>query len=186
MAEKIKTTEAPSKSRKGCVEVLTGDGKGKTTSALGTVLRSVGHGFKACIVVFMKGDYPYGEFETLSKIPNVTVATFGSRKFTNPEKVKPKERDQAEKALACGRKAMLSGNYDIVVLDEVNVAVAWKLIKLEDVIQLIQDKPPYVELILTGRYADPEIIKLADLVTECLKVKHPFDEGILSRKGIEY
>jgi cob(I)alamin adenosyltransferase len=166
--------------------VLTGDGKGKTTAALGTVLRSLGHGFKACIVVFMKGDYPYGEFQTLSQLPGVKVATFGFREFTNPEKVKPEEIDQAEQALAFARKAMLSGDYDIVVLDEVNVAVAWKLVKLDEVVKLIRDKPSNVELILTGRYADPELIKRADLVTECLKVKHPYDEGILSREGIEY
>lgn len=166
--------------------MLTGDGKGKTTAALGTVLRSLGHGFKACIVVFMKGDYPYGEFQTLSQLPGVKVATFGFREFTNPAKPKPEEIEEAEKALAYARKAMLSGEYNIIVMDEVNVAVAWKLIKLDDVIKLIKDKPPDVELILTGRYADPELIKRADLVTECLKVKHPYDEGLLSREGIEY
>lgn len=187
MAEKVKARSTSAKrAHRGCVQVLTGDGKGKTTAALGTVLRSLGHGFKVCVVVFMKGDYPYGEWQTLSQLPNVKVATFGFREFTNPAKVKPEEIDQAEQALAFARKAMLSGDYDIVVLDEVNVAVAWKLVKLDEVVKLIRDKPPNVELILTGRYADPELIKRADLVTECLKIKHPYDEGLLSREGIEY
>jgi cob(I)alamin adenosyltransferase len=81
---------------------------------------------------------------------------------------------------------MLSGNYDLVVLDEVNVAVAWKLVELDEVIRLIKDKPPNVELILTGRYADPKLVQLADLVTECLKIKHPYDEGVAARRGVEY
>jgi cob(I)alamin adenosyltransferase len=81
---------------------------------------------------------------------------------------------------------MLSGNYDLVVLDEVNVAVAWKLVELDEVIRLLKDKPPDVELILTGRYADTKLIQLADLVTECLKIKHPYDEGVVARRGVEY
>jgi len=88
--------------------------------------------------------------------------------------------------LAAAREAIISGSYDLVVLDEINVAVAWKLIELDEVVKLIGDKPQNVELILTGRYADVELIKLADLVTECLKIKHPYDEGITSREGIEY
>jgi len=178
--------KSPKTSRLGCVQVFTGEGKGKTTAALGTVLRALGHGLRAYIAVFMKGDYPYGEWETLSKLPNVTVATFGFREFTDPANIKPEERDEAKRALAAAREAMLSGRYDTVVLDEVNVAVAWKLIELDEVIKLIGDKPRPVELILTGRYADRELIKRADLVTECLKIKHPYDEGITSREGIEY
>jgi len=172
--------------RQGQIQVLTGDGKGKTTAALGTVLRALGHGLRVYIVVFMKGDYPYGEFDILSKLPNVTVATFGFRDFTDPANVKPEEIEQAKQALAAAREAIISGSYDLVVLDEINVAVAWKLIELDEVVKLIGDKPQNVELILTGRYADVELIKLADLVTECLKIKHPYDEGITSREGIEY
>jgi len=170
----------------GLVHIFTGNGKGKTTAALGTILRAVGHGLKVYIVFFMKGDYPYGERKTLSQLPNVTVDSFGSMEFCNPKRVKPEEIEQAKQALAAARKAMLSGNYDLVVLDEVDVAIAFDLIKLDEIIKLIQDKPSNVELILTGRYADSKLIEMADLVTEMVKIKHPFDKGIKARKGIEY
>ena len=176
----------PENVRRGCVQVLTGDGKGKTTAALGTVVRASGHGLRAYITVFMKGDYPYGEWNAMAKLPNVTVKTFGFREFTDPDNIKPEEIEQAKQALAAAREAMLSGDYDLVVLDEVNVAIAFKLIGVEGVLQLIKDKPENVELILTGRYADTELVKQADLVTECLKIKHPYDLGITSREGFEY
>ena len=172
--------------KKGLVQVFTGDGKGKTSAALGVVLRALGHGLRVCFVAFMKGDYPYGEWEVLSKLPNVKIARFGFRTFTDPASVKPEEIEQAKRALAVAREAMLGGDYDLVVLDEVNVAVAWKLVELDEVVRLINDKPENVELILTGRYADTRLVQLADLVTECLKIKHPYDEGTLGRKGIEY
>ena len=173
-------------SGQGLVQVFTGDGKGKTTAALGTVMGALGQGLRVYIVIFMKGDYPYGERNILSQLPNVDVASFGSLEFVDPANVKPEEREQARLALSAGREAVLSGNYNMVVLDEVNVAVAFKLIPLDEVIKLIRDKPPNVGLILTGRKAATELIKLADLVTECLKIKHPYDKGIKSRKGIEY
>jgi cob(I)alamin adenosyltransferase len=174
------------KNEKGLVQVFTGNGKGKTTAALGTILRASGHGLRIFIVFFMKGDYSYGEYHTLSKLPNVDTASFGFRSLTDPANVKPEEIEQAELALAAAREAVLSGNYDLVVLDEVNVALGFNLIKLDEVVKLIMDKPPAVELILTGRYADDKLIELADLVTEMVKVKHPFDKGIKARKGIEY
>lgn len=174
------------KDRKGLVQVFTGNGKGKTTAALGTILRAAGHGFRIFIVFFMKGNYDYGEFSTLSKLPNVDMASFGFRQLTDPANIKPEEIEQARLALAAAREAVLSGNYDLVVLDEVNVALDFNLIELDEVVKLIRDKPPHVELILTGRYAGTELIELADLVTEMVKVKHPFDKGIKARKGIEY
>jgi len=171
---------------RGLVQVFTGDGKGKTSAALGTVIRALGQGLRVYIVFFMKGDYPYGERNILSKLPNVNFASFGSLEFVNPANVKPEEKEQAKQALAAAREAMLSGNYDLVVLDEVNLAAAWNLVELDEVIKLIDDKPQNVELILTGRRADTKLVKLADLVTEMLKIKHPYDEGIGGRKGIEY
>lgn len=170
----------------GLVQVFTGDGKGKTTAALGTVIRALGHGLRAYIVCFMKGDYPYGEWNILSKLANVDFIRFGSREFIDPQNVTPRDREQAEQALAAAREVMLSGNYDLVVLDEVNVAVAWNLVGLDEVIKLIDDKPRNVELILTGRKADTKLIQLADLVTECLNIKHPYQKGIKARRGIEY
>ncbi len=175
-----------SRKGKGLVHLFTGNGKGKTTAALGAVIRAVGHGLRVFIVFFMKGDYPYGEYETLRKLPGVDVAAFGFRHFTDRANIKPEEIEQAKLALAAAREGILSGKYDMVVLDEVNVAVSLKLIELEEVVKLIKDKPPKVELILTGRYADSKLIELAALVTEMVKVKHPYDRGIKARKGIEY
>jgi len=171
---------------KGLVQVFTGDGKGKTTAALGAVIRALGHGLRVYIVYFMKGSNPYGEVNILSKLDNVTIASFGSLEFIDPANVTPEEREQARQALAAASEAMLSGNYDLIVLDEVNLAVAWKLVKLDEVVRLISDKPQNVELILTGRQADPKLVQLADLVTEMLKIKHPYDKGMTARKGIEY
>ena len=172
--------------RRGLVYIFTGDGKGKTTAALGVVLRALGHGLRVHITYFIKGDYPYGERNILSKLPNVTMASFGSLEFIEPANIKPEEIEQAKLALATAREAMLSGNYDLVVLDEVNVAVAFKLVELDEVVKLIEDKPKNVELILTGRQADTKLVQMADLVTEMLKIKHPYDEGVLARKGIDY
>ena len=174
------------KNSKGMVQVFTGNGKGKTSAALGAVLRALGHGLEVYIVFFMKGKYPYGEFSTLSKLSNVDVASFGLRCLTDRANINPKEIEQAKLAMSAAREAMLSGNYDLVVLDEVNVAVNFKLIELDEVVRLIGDKPQNVELILTGRYADAKLIELADLVTEMVKIKHPYDKGVKARKGIEY
>ena len=187
MTEKVSFSFSPSEPfTKGLVQVFTGDGRGKTTAALGTVIRALGHGLRAYIVYFMKGSYPYGEGNILSKLPNVTMASFGSLEFVDPANVKPEEKEQARQALAAAREAMLSGNYDLVVLDEVNLAAAWKLVELDEVVRLITDKPQNVELILTGRQADTKLVQVADLVTEMLKIKHPYDKEIIARKGIEY
>lgn len=174
------------KERKGLIQVFTGNGKGKTSAALGSLLRATGHGLKVFIVFFMKGKYPYGEFSSLPKLPNVEVASFGLRCLIDPSKVNPEEIAQAKLALKTAREAMLSGKYDMVILDEVNVAVYFKLIQLDDVLKLIEEKPPEVEMILTGRYAEGAVIECADLVTEMVKIKHPYDRGIKARKGIEY
>jgi cob(I)alamin adenosyltransferase len=179
-------TKASKKSLEGLVQIFTGDGKGKTSAALGTVVRALGQGLRVCIVVFMKGDYPYSEWKFLQDIPGVTVARFGFTSFTDPNNIKPEEKEQAEAALTYARRVMLAGEYDMVVLDEVNVASDWGLIKVEDVINLVNKRPPFVELILTGRSADDRLVEIADMVTECRKVKHPYDKGILARQGIDY
>jgi cob(I)alamin adenosyltransferase len=171
---------------RGLVEVFTGEGKGKTSAALGMVLRAAGHGLRIHIIFFMKGEFPYGEQQTLGKLPNVTFDRFGFKTFVNPENIKPEEKQQAKKALEAARTAMLSNNFDVLVLDEVNVAASWKLIDIEDVVQLIKEKPESVNLILTGRYANQKIVELADLVTEMVKIKHPYDSGLLARKGMDY
>lgn len=177
---------APEPLSRGLVQVFTGDGKGKTSAAIGAAIRALGHGLKVYIAFFMKGAHPSGEFHLLSQIPSVTMASFGSGGLVDPNNIKPKERGEAERALAAAREAMLSGNYDLVVLDEVNVAVAFGLIAVDEVLKLINEKPERVELILTGRRADTRLVQAADLVTECLKIKHPYDMGVAARGGIEF
>jgi len=172
--------------RKGLVQIFTGDGKGKTSAAIGAVIRALGHGLRVYIALFMKGDYLYGERKILSGLPGVTLESFGSSQFIDPENIKPEEIEQARKALAAAREAMLGGEYDLVVLDEVNLAVAFNLLGVEEVLGLIEAKPEGVELILTGRRADTELVRVADLVTECLKIKHPYDSGVEGREGFEY
>ena len=171
---------------KGLVQVYTGEGKGKTTAAMGTVLRALGNDLKVCIIALMKAGQPSGEWNILSGLPNVSITRFGSGPLIDPADITPKDREEASKALAAARQAILGGEYDLVVLDEVNIAVAWKLIGLDEVLHLIEDRPPDVELILTGRGADKEIVKMADIVTEMLNIKHPYNEGVAARRGIEY
>ncbi len=175
------------KNARGLVQIFTGNGKGKTTAALGTVLRAAGHGLKISVIFFIKGHASQGEYKTLAVLPNVKVTSFGLGRFIGKkENVSPAEKVQAKAALAAARQDITSGQYDLVVLDEINCACFFGLIKPEEVLQLIKDKPPHVELILTGRHATKQLIDKADLVTEMVKIKHPFDKGIKARKGIEY
>ena len=138
------------------------------------------------IVFFMKGGYPYSERNILADLPNVSFQSFGHEHFVDPQNVKAEEKEQARQALKAAREAMVSGKFDLVVLDEVNVASSWKLIEVEDILRLIDEKPQNVELILTGRYADQRLIERADLVTEMVEIKHPYTQGIAARKGFEY
>ncbi|MFA5309224.1 MAG: cob(I)yrinic acid a,c-diamide adenosyltransferase [Dehalococcoidales bacterium] len=172
---------------KGLVQVFTGGGKGKTTAALGTVVRAAGHGLKIGIIFFIKGKSSIGEYRTLAGLPNVKVQSFGLRQFIyKNNEINPAEKAEAEAALAAARAAVTGGEFDLLVLDEINMAVDFKLVRAEDVLGLIRDKPTRLELILTGRNADSRIIEAADLVTEMVKIKHPYDRGIKARKGIEY
>jgi cob(I)alamin adenosyltransferase len=188
LTEKAPLPEASSTGSfsKGLVQVYTGEGKGKTTAAMGTVLRALGNDLKVCIIAFMKAGHPSGEWNILSGLPNVSIFRFGSGPLVDPSNVTSRDREEASRALATARQAILGGEYDLVVLDEINVAVAWKLIELDEVLRLIEDRPPNVELVLTGRGADKEIVKIADIVTEMLNIKHPYNEGIAARRGIEY
>ncbi len=185
MGEKA-SFNSPSPLRRGLVQVFTGDGKGKTSAAIGIVIRALGHGLKVYIALFMKGDYLYGERQVLSGLPGVTLESFGSGRFIDPDNIRPEEKVEAARALAAARRAMLSGEYDLVVLDEVNLAVAFNLLGVDEVLRFIEAKPQGVELILTGREADKELVRVADLVTECLKIKHPYDGGVEAREGFEY
>jgi cob(I)alamin adenosyltransferase len=166
--------------------VYTGNGKGKTTAALGAALRALGHGKKVHIAYFMKGPSPYGEQVTMSKLPNITFSKFGRKGFVDPDNVTSKDQEEAYKSLLAAQEAVLSGNYGLVILDEINIAVAWNLLEVEAVINLIDNKPSNVDIILTGRYADQLLIAKADLVTEMLEIKHPYAQGTGAKKGIDY
>ena len=172
--------------RQGLVQINTGNGKGKTTAAMGTVLRAAGHGLRVYVIFFMKGRYEHGEYRTLAQLPNVEVAGYGLRKLAAAAKQDPEEKKEAEAALDKAREVVTSGTYDLVVLDEINIALSYELIDVDSVIDLIKAKPSRVEIILTGRYADDRLLELADQVTEMVKVKHPFDSGIKARQGIDY
>lgn len=171
---------------KGLVQVYTGDGKGKTSAAFGAALRAIGRGLKVYIIQFIKGGFDYGELYVVEKLPNLKVAAFGRGKFVT--EVSPHEEDVklAREAFELAKKVIQSGEYDMVILDEINIALNLKLVNADETLQLIKNKPTHVELILTGRYAPPKIIEAADLVTEMKEIKHPFTLGIKPRKGIEY
>jgi cob(I)alamin adenosyltransferase len=171
---------------KGMIQVYTGTGKGKTTAALGLAMRAFGHGLKVYIIQFMKGNIRYGEVETAHQLsPNVVLKQMGRETFVdrnNPDRI---DIELAQKAFQLAKEVIGGGKYDIVVLDEINVAVDYGLISLETLLDLLDSKPSHVELILTGRYAKGEVIERADLVTEMVEVKHYYREGTHSRKGIE-
>ena len=168
----------------GYVQVYTGDGKGKTTAALGLALRSAGAGRKVFIGQFIKSAQ-YSEIKALKRFSDlITIQQFGRGCFIrgNPEQA---DIDLAQQALAAIAKALASAEYDVVIADEANVAFGCNLISEDDLIQLIDARPPKVELVLTGRHAPSAVIARADLVTEMRPIKHYFDKGVMARKGIE-
>jgi len=170
---------------KGLVHVYTGPGKGKTTAALGLGIRAVGAGLKVYMIQFMKGRR-YSELDSLRNTPNFTIVQYGRDEFVSKEKPEKIDIDLAQKGFAHAKEIIKSEKYDLVILDEINVAVDFKLIDLKDVLKLIKEKPKKLELVLTGRYANPELVKVADLVTEMLEIKHPYQKGVKARKGIDY
>ena len=170
--------------KKGYVQVYTGDGKGKTTAALGLALRASGHGMRTYVGQFMKGQ-PYGELDALRDHPYITVEQYGDVRCIRREEVTPEHVAQARRGLERAREAMLSDEYDVVVLDEVNVAIWFGLLDVEGVLAFLDEKPECVEVILTGRRAPQELIERADLVTEMREVKHYYEQGVAAREGIE-
>lgn len=170
----------------GLVQVYTGNGKGKSTACFGLALRAMGRGLKVKIVQFLKGDSRYGEIIALKGFPAVEVVQFGSAEFVNPLNPRPKDRRIAQDGLREVRESLLSEKYDVVIADEIHVAAKLGLISVDDVLSLIKDRPKRVELVLSGRDADPRVIEAADLVTEMTLIKHPYEKGISARYGIEY
>jgi cob(I)alamin adenosyltransferase len=168
------------------VQIYTGDGKGKTTAALGLALRAVGHGLKVIMIQFMKGQINYGELESAKHLPGLVIEQYGRPDFVNPEDPAEQDIAFARKALARARDVIRQKEYDIVILDEINVAVAYGLIPVQKVIALIKKPPADKEIILTGRYMPEEFVEYADLISEVREVKHHFQKNIPARKGIEY
>lgn len=166
------------------IQVYTGCGKGKTTASFGLALRAAGAGLKVYIGQFVKGRH-YSELNSLRKIKNIKVEQLGTSCFIR-KKPNKKDIDLAKRGFNKIKKIISKRTYDMVILDEINIALNLKVLKLKDVIELIKKTPKKVELVLTGRYAPQAIIKVADLVSEIKEVKHYFNKGIKARKGIEY
>lgn len=169
---------------KGYIHVYTGDGKGKTTAALGLALRSICAGKNVFIGQFVKG-MEYSELKRIDYLPNIVIKQFGRDCFIYKE---PEDEDVklARDGLSQCKKILREGNYDLVILDELNIATYYNLFTVEEAIAAIKGKAPHVEVIITGRRAHEKIIKIADLVTEMKEVKHYYNEGVEARKGIEY
>jgi cob(I)alamin adenosyltransferase len=178
------TKEREGDAPKGLIQVYTGDGKGKTTAALGLALRAVGQGMKVIIIQFIKGDPTCGEhlFAAQYRPFEIVQLNTKSRFDQTLEELRP----PTEKTLAFAEETILGGDYDVVILDEIFVAVNKGLVSTEQVLNLMSSRPEEMELILTGRGAPREIIQKADLVTEMLAINHPSTKGIAARRGIEY
>lgn len=168
---------------KGYVQVYTGDGKGKTTAALGLALRATGAGFNVYIAQFVKG-MEYSELNAISKLQNITLKQYGRDCFIYKS---PEDEDikAAQDGLAEAKENMCSGEYQLIILDEANIATFYNLFSVDDLLNFIQEKPARVELVITGRKADPRIIAAADLVTEMKEIKHYYQDGVEAREGIE-
>jgi len=181
-----KTARSEALSPRGLVIVITGNGKGKTTSAFGQALRAAGQGLNVFIMQFMKGR-DYGEYKAVRKyLPQITIRRSGLDSFVMRDNPAPVDIELARRGFAAVKKAAASGKYDMLILDEINVAVDFKLIPLEELISFIKNKPPALDLVLTGRYAPRALVKLADTVSEVKEIKHHYAAGIKDRAGIEY
>ena len=176
-------------SKDGLVIVYTGNGKGKTTAALGLAIRAVGYEHKVCMLQFIKGSWHYGEMDSSKKLePNFELIAIGKGFVGILDDNSPREEHEkyAAEALRICREKINSGNYNVVILDEVNYAINLGLIDVQEIIKLIKEKPSNLDLVLTGRDVKEEIIELADLVTEMKEIKHPFKSGIKAKKGIDF
>jgi len=174
-----------SKLKRGYVHVYTGDGKGKTTAALGLALRAAGADLKVAIIQFMKGQ-SYSEIEAVNRyLPQIDVLQTGRTQCIRKEDVTDEDRAEAQHGLYHAREALAGSDIDLLILDEILVAHWFGLVSLNDILFLIDHRPEHLELVLTGRKAPPEVVQRADLVTEMLEIKHYYTQGVFARKGIE-
>jgi len=174
------------KLEQGFIQVYTGNGKGKTTAAIGLAVRALGAGLKVYFVQFMK-NYPYGEIKILESLkPNLVLKRYGTDDFVFKKKPPAAELiNEMSDGLREAKQAMLSGKYDLIILDEILVSIYFKIFSVQDVINFLKEKPHCAEVVLTGRYSPPEINDLADLVSEIREIKHYYQNGIQSRSGID-
>ena len=174
------------KLNKGYIQVYTGNGKGKTTAALGQAMRALGHDLTVFVIQFMKGNIEYGELEMSNRLsPQFTLKQMGRETFVDKKSPDPKDIEMAREALALAYEKIADGTIDILILDEINVALDFKLIELGNVLAMLDQKRDSMELILTGRYAPQAIIDRADLVTEMKEIKHYYQQNVEARVGIE-
>lgn len=175
---------------KGLIMVHTGDGKGKTTAALGLALRAWGSGLRVMILQFIKGGWKYGELDAIAKLGEIDgrieIRPLGLGLMSKSEAERQQHIEAARKAMAEAEKVVVSSEYDLVILDEINYAVKFGLIEIADVLSLLDKKPLQEHILLTGRDAREELIDKADLVTEMKLIKHPFQKGIKAQRGIEF
>ncbi len=187
--ETMEITKLVPKEKKGLVVVITGYGKGKTTTALGIAVRACGHEMRVCIIQFMKGDLYAGEWDGVKKMGCQIELIATGKGFCgiqgNPYPFK-EHRANAQDAIQLARQKMDSGQYDILILDEINNALHLRLVDLEQVLEIIGHKPPLMHLVLTGRDAHPQVIELADTVSEVVEIKHAYRKGIEPQPGIDY
>jgi cob(I)alamin adenosyltransferase len=176
-------------SEEGIVVVYTGKGKGKTTAALGIVLRAVGHGHRVGMIQFIKGEWYYGELTSSKRLEpefEMIAAGKGFVGILDDDHSIEDHRSAAQKAVSIAKEKLTSGNYDIMVLDEIHYALNLKLITLADILDIIRVRPKKTTLVMTGNYAPKEVLEIADLVTEMKEIKHPYRLGILAKKGVDY
>ena len=187
MATAARKIERRARLSKGLVQVYTGDGKGKTTAALGLALRAAGHGLRAIVFCFMKTHGLYGEILGAERFaPEITIRAMGRETFVDKENPAPEDVRAAREGFAQAREAAISGEYDLVVLDEMNLVLDFGLVPVEDVLALFRDKPKQVEIVLTGRSAPAAVMEAADLVSEMTERKHYYPRGVYARRGIDY
>jgi cob(I)alamin adenosyltransferase len=171
--------------KKGLIIVHTGDGKGKTTAALGVALRACGYGMRVIMLQFFKGKWKYGELRSAPRLETFEIQPMG-KGFTWESKDVEVDKAMVRDAWRAAQEKILSGNYDVVVLDEINYALSYGFLPVTDIVEFLKNKPAMLHVILTGRDAKPEILEIADLVTEMRQIKHPFEQGISAQKGIEF
>ena len=181
----------PEFSEHGYIQVYTGNGKGKTTASLGLTVRALGRGWKVLVVMFTKGGNNYGELNTFMNLApvlkqKIKIVQAGLDRIVYSNNISEEDRKVVSDGWALAKKAILNNEYQMVILDEANIALDLGLIELDDMIQTLKNKPDRMEIVLTGRNAKPEIIEIAHLVSEIQPVKHYWDKGITAREGIEF